>query len=197
MKWMLAALAASSAPQEHCELHIWAAFATGSQTAGWLSNLGIAGALQDYERNKDERLRSQAALIVALPPQRQAAVINAMNVQRELGLDPARLVFERGSIDAKEAKHSRGRLASSGAACYAELIVSRNIYKASPLHGQTLSTELAFRDFRNGRTRIVSRTETVRLKETERPPDEPAVAVAFETNVRAFVERQRRLLKRR
>ena len=189
MKWMLVALAASSAPQPSCELHVWPAFATGSQAAGWLSNLGIAGALQDYERNKDDRLRSQADLIQALPPQKQAKIIDSLNLQGQPGLGPARIVFEGKFVNARVAKKANERQSASAASCYAELIVSRNIYKSSPLHGRTLSTELIFRDFRNGRPRSLHKTQTAKLAKSDAPLADTEVAAAFRANVSAFIER--------
>jgi hypothetical protein len=182
-----------------CELRIWPAGGTGATTSGWLSNLGIAGAAADYDRHKDSNLRDQVALIEAMPPAAQARVLVDAGLPAALGLGEA-LVRIESRPRAPASARARARGSDSQRQCYAELIVSRNVYASSPLYGRTLTSHFTWKDFRKGKPRVAS--VRIRGKLTRFPPkrDEDAEAAqqdvrnAFAANAQALV---RKLVSRR
>jgi len=159
MKWMLlAALSLAGSPARpaapDCELHVWPSFATAATNGGWASNLGLAGAMADYEHNKDQNLRDQVALIEALTPVVQARLIADADLPKLLGLAGASLVLESRPLGRQPAAPPKARRSASSAPCYAELIVSLNAYRKSSLYGRLLVTSFIFRDFSGGAGKV-------------------------------------------
>jgi hypothetical protein len=107
----LAVLAGNSDPAVSpvCELHVWPAAATDTSSGGWLSNLGVAGALADYEHSKDDNLRDQLALIEGLSRPQQARLIADLRLPERLGMAGARVVFESAPLEPRSAAKSRTR----------------------------------------------------------------------------------------
>jgi hypothetical protein len=181
MPALLAALiAALSLAAPGCELHIWPAGGTGATSSGWLSNLGIAGAAVDYERHKDSNLRDQAALIEALPPAVQARLLADAGLPAALGLGEAKVVIASRSLAPESAK-AHERPSNPERRCHAELVVSRNVYANSPLHGRTLTTHFTWTDFRKGRPRLVR--AKIRGKLSAFPSEDPKEAEAARRDV--------------
>lgn len=183
-----------------CELHVWPASGTGANNGGLLSNLGIAGALADYERHKDANLRDQVALIEGLSPVVQAQLLAQAGVPDLLGMAGARLVFESGPLAVRTIGKVKTRRSDSTADCYAELIVSRNFYQRSTVYGRTLATRFTFKDFRGGRSETRPVSAQARNPVTHFPPERPedaaraqqGLADAFDANLREFVKKVRK-----
>jgi hypothetical protein len=188
---------AAAAPDPPCELHVWPSNRSAANSGGWLSNLGMAGALTDYERNKDGNLRDQLALIEALTPPVQARLLSEAGLAALLDLPDARIVFESGSLDRRSVSRMKTRLSSSAAPCYAELIVRLNFYQKSALYGRKLNSDFTFKDFRGGRSeaKIVSARAgnqvphfpPATLAETELARGE--LEQAFTANIREFARK--------
>jgi hypothetical protein len=160
----------------------------------------MAGAAADYERNKDANLRDQVALIESLPATLQARILADAGLTELLEPAKTKLVFESAPLPPASVKRIKGRRSAATEPCYAELIVSRNFYQKSALHGSTLASDFTWKDFRRGRPRIVSdemrsglaHFPPERLDQTEQARED--VARAFADNVREFV---RKMMKRR
>lgn len=192
--------AAAASDPAGCELHVWPAFATGAINAGLLSNLGMAGALADYQRNKDENLRDQAALIQALTPPVQAQLLDQAGLAALVGVPDARLVFEAQPLDTRTIETGKTRHSASAAECYAELIVAENVFRSSAVRGASLATRFVFRDFRKDRRkpRIVSGQTRSAVGEEPAQGAEgfeawrARLARAFASNVNGFAKKLRR-----
>jgi hypothetical protein len=200
MKWLvfasLAATPASAAAAQECELHVWPAQSSGANNGGWLSNLGVPGALADYERNKDLNLRDQVALIEVLTPPAQAKIMADEELATALGMAGARTVFESRPLPRREIRKLEQRLSAFTGPCYAELIVTLNFYQKSALHGRMLTSHFLVRDFRTdaSRPRLRKKKESSRL--TDFPADaDAAEAAARQDLLRAFADNMRTLLK--
>lgn len=131
-----------------CELHIWPAERMSAQTSGWLSGLGLLGALADQAANsgKDANNRSNMASALDSPTQLDALL--------ELDL-PALLKRQTGTVlvrheeplDRKTMNKVKSRRSDSAAECYSELIVADVAYQKSPIYGRSLRTLFMVRDF--------------------------------------------------
>jgi hypothetical protein len=192
--------AASAAPESKCELHVWPAQETGANNGGWMSNLGIAGAIADYEQNKDANLRDQVALIEGLTPIVQAKLLADADLPTLLGLPDAKLVFQARPLPARAIAKDKARQSRSTAACYAELIVARNFYQKSAVYGRTLASQFTFKDFRGNSAKPRMKSASARNPVSHFPPERPedadrarqGLAEAFAANVRAFAKKVRR-----
>lgn len=179
---------------------MWPAQGTGANNGGLLSNLGIAGALADYEMHKDVNLRDQVALIEGLSPVVQARLLADAELPELLGMPGARIVFESSPIAVRTIAKVKTRRSDSAADCYAELIVSRNFYQRSTVHGRTLATRFTFKDFREGRSEARAISAQARNPIVHFPPERPEDAVlaqqglaeAFGANVREFAKKVRK-----
>lgn len=204
-KWLLFLAASTAAPAaaaetEDCELHIWPASGTGANNGGLLSNFGMVGALADYEQHKDANLRDQVALIEGLTPVKQARVLAAAGVPELLGMAGAQIVFQNDPLAERSIGKMKARRSNSSAPCYAELIVGRNFYQKSALHGRTLATQFTFKDFRTGRSEARVVTARARNPVAGFPPQRPedaeaaerGLAEAFAANLREFANKVRR-----
>lgn len=197
---MAPALTSAAAAEAGCELHVWPASGTGANNGGVLSNLGIAGALADYERHKDVNLRDQVALIEGLSPVVQAQLLAQAGLPELLGIPGARLVFRNGPLPVRTIGKVKSRRSDSGAVCYAELIISRNFYQRSTVHGRTLATRFTFKDFRAGRSETRPISAQARNPVAHFPPERPedaaraqqGLADAFGANVREFAKKVRK-----
>jgi hypothetical protein len=180
--------------EQPCELHVWPAHATNSVSAGVLSNLGPVGLYADMKANRDESLRDQVALIETLGAPQQAQAIVATDLPHLLGLGSVRLVFQSANLDPRSAPKQRARMSGSTAPCYAELIVTMNEYRNSAVFGASLRTELTFKDFRNGKARIVRDSPASPLHHFPARTSKEAqlarqdVSDAFTANLRGFAE---------
>jgi hypothetical protein len=192
--------AASAAPEPQCELHVWPAQGTGANNGGWLSNLGLAGAIADYEQHKDMNLRDQVALIEGLTPIVQAQLLAAADLPTLLGLPGARVVFQTRPLPVRSIAKDSARRSRSTAGCYAELIVARNFYQKSAVYGRTLASQFTFKVFRpdaakphmvSARARnSVSDFPPARQEDAERA--QQGLAEAFAANVRTFAKKVRK-----
>ncbi|HKT14526.1 MAG TPA: hypothetical protein VJR87_03885 [Allosphingosinicella sp.] len=192
---LFAGAPARAAPDAACALHVWPANNTSAISGGWLSNLGVAGAIADHDRNRDQNLRDQLALIEALTPATQARLLAAADLPAHLGMAGAEVRFESAPIETRSIGRRKERRTTSHAPCYGEFFVSLNFYQRSALHGRTLTSHFVWKDFRGGKAQTRIRKGKADHPVPHFPPwgtaDEGAarneLAEAFSANVRAFV----------
>ncbi len=191
--WAICAPALLHAETAGCELRVWPSANSAATTGGILSNLGIAGALVDYERNKDGNLRDQVALIEGLTAPVQARLLSEAGLAGLFGIPGASVRFESRPPARGTAKNAQ-RHSSSTATCYAELIVTLNSYQKSTVHGRRLRTHFIFKDYRGDRLRSVSAKKASALRHFPPASAEEAeraqrdLMQAFKTNLTEFAE---------
>jgi hypothetical protein len=161
---MLAALAAtavavSSMPAHaqdaaagaQCELHVFPTVEGQAMTTGWLSGLGVIGAVAEASANKDRNISEAEYLKEALGPGFQVEALKSIDLVTELGLPASQIIYETPIADRKITTAAKTRLSSSTAPCYAELIVTQNFYQKKAIYGRSLNNRFIFKDFREGK----------------------------------------------
>jgi hypothetical protein len=146
------AAAQDAAPAAQCELHVFPTLEGQAMTTGWLSGLGVVGAVADAAANKDRNINEAEYLRDALGPQFQVAALQQIDLVKELGLPPSQIFYETPIADRKITTKARTRLTASAAPCYAELIITQNFYRKAAIYGRSLNNRYVFKDFRDGKT---------------------------------------------
>jgi hypothetical protein len=135
-----------------CELHVFPTTEGQAMTTGWLSGFGIVGAVADAAKNKNRNVSEAEYLKEALGPKMQVDALKSIDMVSALKLPPSRIVYETPISDRKVTTKAGGRLSTSAAPCYAELIVTQNFYTKRPMYGRSLNNRFIFKDFRGGKT---------------------------------------------
>lgn len=139
--------------QEACELHVFPTLEGQAQSTGWLSGLGVIGAVADAAGHQDENVSDADYLRDALGPRFQVAAFQSIDVPAALGLPAGtEVIYETPIADRDITTEVQTRLSDSTAACYAELIVTQNFYLKRAIYGRSLNNRFIFKDFRNGVT---------------------------------------------
>lgn len=142
---------AATTPLPECEVHVFPTLEGQAQTTGWLSGFGIIGALADASANKDRNIGDAAYLKEALGPQMQVEALQTLDLAAQLNLPPSQVIFETPIADRDVTTKAKTRLSASTAPCYAELIVTQNLYKKAAIYGRSLNNRFIFKDFRTGK----------------------------------------------
>lgn len=135
---------------------------------GWLSGLGVVGALADLAAHADKVKSVKEQMADVLTPELQVEQLKKIDAAKTLGMpadtvilaDPAfvaseiakknpELVTKYKAIEA-EAKAGK-RLSPSTAACYVELSTNYVFYQKAALYGTRVFTFFTLRDFRAGK----------------------------------------------
>lgn len=134
-----------------CELHVFPTLEGQAQTTTLLSGFGVIGAVADAAANKDRNISEAEYLKEALGPRFQVAALETIDLRTELKM-PAdtEIIYETPIADRKITTKVKTRLTESTAPCYAELIITQNLYQKKAIYGRSLNNRFIFKDFRNG-----------------------------------------------
>lgn len=136
-----------------CELRVFPTLEGQAQTTGLLSGMGIVGAIADAAKNKDRNISEAEYLQEALGPKFQVRALESIDIVSELHMPEGTAVFYETPIaDRKVTTKVKTRLTDSTAPCYAELIVTQNLYQKKAIYGRSLNNRFIFKDFRDGKT---------------------------------------------
>jgi hypothetical protein len=135
-----------------CELHVFPTVEGQAQTTSLLSGFGVVGAVADAANNKGRNISNAEYLRDALGPQMQMEALQSVDLVAELKLPAGtQVIFETPIADRKITTKATTRLTDSAVACYAELIVTQNLYQKKAIYGRSLNNRFIFKDFRGGR----------------------------------------------
>lgn len=136
-----------------CSLHVFPTIEGQAQTTGWLSALGAVGAVADAASNANRNVSDAEYLRDALGPQFQVSAFREIDMVEALGLpEGTEVIYETPIADRKITTKVKTRLTDSGADCYAEFIVTQNLYMKTAIYGRSLNNRFIFKDFRDGAT---------------------------------------------
>lgn len=173
------------APPE-CELRVYPTLEGQAITTGWLSGLGVVGAIADAANNKDRNVSDAEYLKDALGPQFQVTALQSIDLVKELKLPPGTVIlFETPIADRKITTKVRTRLSQSTASCYAELIVTQNLYQKAAIYGRSLSNRFIYKDFRGGKAQAELRKGRGGNGLSQFPPQTPADRPAADADLRS------------
>lgn len=181
-----------------CELHIFPSPEGEAVTTGWLSGLGVVGAVADAVANDGKNKSEGDYLRDALGPEMQVYAMKSMDVVEEMNLPPSQIIFQDALQDRKVYTKEKTRLSDSTAPCYFELIVTQNFYQKAAIYGRSLNNRYVFKDFRNGveQAKLVKGRGGNGLKHF--PPKTPEESEMAEEDLRrAFVENFKEFAKKK
>jgi hypothetical protein len=136
-----------------CELHVFPTVEGQAQTTGWLSGLGVIGAVADAAANENRNVSDADYLRDALGPRFQVEAFRSIDLPAALGMPAGtEVVYETPIADRDITTEVRTRLTDSAAPCYAELIVTQNLYAKRAIYGRSLNNRFIFKDFSAGQT---------------------------------------------
>ncbi|MEL6876043.1 MAG: hypothetical protein AAGM33_11265, partial [Pseudomonadota bacterium] len=154
-----------------CELHVWPTENYLGIKMGLLSGFGVVGVLADQEANKGAVRTVKDLMREFLGPDVQMQELDKLDFARTLGLDGYRIVMQEPTPfneDVKEDPELKAkvkemnktlkagyRLSDSTAPCYAELITTHIFYHKAMMYGSNLFTGWQFREFSEGKEKVV------------------------------------------
>jgi hypothetical protein len=195
---VLPAPTAAAEAKPECELHIFPSPEGEAMTTGWLSGLGVVGAVADTVANDGKNKSEGDYLRDALGPEMQIYAMKSMDVVEEMNLPPSQIIFQEPLEDRKVYTKEKARLSDSAAPCYFELIVTQNFYRKAAIYGRSLNNRYIFKDFRDGVTKakLVKGRGGNGLKHF--PPKTPEESEMAEEDLRrAFVENFQEFAKKK
>ncbi|MFC3100307.1 hypothetical protein [Altererythrobacter lauratis] len=168
-----------------CELHVFPTVEGQAVTTGWLSGLGVIGAVAEAAANEDRNVSDAEYLRDALGPRFQVAAFQTIDLATSVGMPAGtQVIYETPIADRDVTTEVRTRLTESTAACYAELIVTQNLYAKRAIYGRSLNNRFIFKDFRNG----VTQAQMVRGRGgnglSQFPPETPEGRDAADADLR-------------
>lgn len=142
---------AQDAAGEACELHVFPTTEGQAQTTGLLSGLGVVGAVADAAANADRNVSDAEYLRDALGPRFQVSAFESIDVAASVGMpEGTEVIYQTPISDRDITTKVKTRLSDSTASCYAELIVTQNLYIKRMIYGRSLNNRFIFKDFRGG-----------------------------------------------
>jgi hypothetical protein len=147
-----AALAQPPAPAaaSGCELHVWPAERMTSQTTGWLSGFGAAGAIADVASHAGRDTNNRAQMATALDSATQLDALASLSLVTLLGLpEGTAIVRHETPLERHTMNRIKTRRSESTANCYYELITADVAYRKAAIYGRSLRTLFMVRDFGN------------------------------------------------
>jgi hypothetical protein len=136
-----------------CELHVFPTLEGQAMTTTMLSSFGIVGAIADAAQNKDRNISEAEYLKEALGPRLQIEALKSVNLPASLKIPASQIIYETPIADRKISTKATGRLSSSTAPCYAELLITQNFYIKRAIYGRSLNNRFIFKDFRGGKAK--------------------------------------------
>ena len=136
-----------------CDLRVFPTLEGKAQTTSMLSGFGMIGAIADAAKNKNRNISEGEYLREALGPDFQKRALQSIDLVEELNLpEGTAIMFEEPIEDRKISTKTKTRLTDSSADCYAELLVTQNLYQKKAIYGRSLNNRFIFKDFRTGLT---------------------------------------------
>ncbi|OCC23844.1 hypothetical protein MB02_08410 [Croceicoccus estronivorus] len=147
------ALTEAVEPTPVCELHVFPTVEGQAQTTSLLTGLGGVWAVADAAANKNRNITEAEYLKDALGPKFQVQALESIDLAKELKL-PAdtTILYEMPIADRDITTKSKTRLTDSTASCYAELLVTQNLYLKKVIYGRSLNNRFIYKDFREGKS---------------------------------------------
>ena len=170
-----------------CELHIWPSSGLRSVYYGWFHAGIVDGAVTGREGYppvpKDP-----------LPSALQIELMEKFGVPTALGLPAYKAIWHAEALDSRAIRSTPGRLSSSTAACYAELIGDDVFFQQDVFSGSYLKSLIRFRAFGPGPTPTRTFSTWTQTQLTSFPPKEDSqneaalkeLRFAFTNNINAF-----------
>jgi hypothetical protein len=141
-----------------CELHLFPSQNFLVQKTGWLAGFGMVGAIADAAINADKKVTIDGLMREYLSGEGQAASLESLDLAALLNRPGVRVVaaapLTRPQV--KALKATRGRLSSSKASCYSELVVGKIFYQKGPIGSGKVTTKFYYREFGGGAPRALS-----------------------------------------
>lgn len=138
-------------PEPVCALHVFPTTEGAAQTTGLLTGLGVVGAVADAAVNADRNVSDADYLKNALGPRFQVDAFNTIDLPAAVGLpEGTEVIYETPISDRDITTKVKTRLTDSTDDCYAELIVTQNLYLKRMIYGRSLNNRFIFKDFRGG-----------------------------------------------
>lgn len=179
------AVATPVATAPSCELHVYPTLEGQAITTGWLVGFGVVGAVADAAANKDRNVSEAEYLKNALGPQFQVTALQTIDLVRELKLPAGTAIsFETPISDRGITTKVKTRLSPSMAPCYAELIVTQNLYRKAAIYGRSLNNRFIFKDFRGGKNQTDLRKGRGGNGLSQFPPESTADRAAADADLR-------------
>jgi len=142
---------APTAPADGCELHIWPAERMRSITTGWLSGLGVLGAIVDSASHAKGDASRMALLSTALDSPTQLDALLALDLRTLVGRTTGTVIVVHDTpVERHTMNKIKTRRSDSSAACYSELIVADVLYQKAAIYGRSLKTLFMLREFDKG-----------------------------------------------
>ena len=129
-----------------CSLHVFPTI------EGQAQNIGLFGpGLINQAINSDKNVSNAEYMRDALSPRFQVEAFKTIDLAASLGMpEGTEIVYEVPIADRDITTKVKERLTESTAECYAELIVTQNLYQKKMIYGRSLNNRFIFKDFRGG-----------------------------------------------
>ena len=129
-----------------CTLHVFPTI------EGQAQNFGLFGpGLINQVINEDKNVSNAEYMRDALSPRFQVEAFKSIDVADALGLpEGTEVIYEVPISDRDITTKAKTRLTDDTADCYAELIVTQNLYQKKMIYGRSLNNRFIFKDFRGG-----------------------------------------------
>ena len=129
-----------------CELHIF------PTTEGQAQNIGLFGpGLLNSAINSDKNISNAEYMRDALSPRFQVEAFKTIDVAASVAMpEGTEVIYQTPITDRDITTKVKTRLSDSTHKCYAELIVTQNLYQKKMIYGRSLNNRFIFKDFRNG-----------------------------------------------
>ncbi len=140
------AVAVAAEGEPSCALHVFPTI------EGQAQNFGLLGpGLFNQLINEDKNVSNAEYMRDALSPRFQVEAFQSIDVAEALGLpDGTEVIYEVPIADRDITTKAKTRLTDDTAECYAELIVTQNLYQKKMIYGRSLNNRFIFKDFRGG-----------------------------------------------
>ncbi len=134
------------APEPTCSLHVFPTI------EGQAQNIGLFGpGLINQAINSGKNVSNAEYMREALSPRFQVESFKTIDVAESVGLpEGTEVIYEIPIADRDITTKVKTRLTDSTAECYAELIVTQNLYQKKMIYGRSLNNRFIFKDFRGG-----------------------------------------------
>ncbi len=132
-----------------CELHVF------PTTEGQAQNIGLFGpGLINSAINADKNVSNAEYMRDALSPRFQVEAFKTIDVAASVGMpEGTEVVYQTPISDRDITTKVKTRLSDNTENCYAELIVTQNLYQKKMIYGRSLNNRFIFKDFRDGKTK--------------------------------------------
>lgn len=193
--FMAGASMSAQAAAAECSLHVFPTI------EGQAQNIGLFGpGLINQAINSGKNVSNAEYMRDALSPRFQVEAFKTIDVATAVGMpEGTEVVYEQPIADRDITTKAKTRLTESTADCYAELIVTQNLYQKKVIYGRSLNNRFIFKDFRGGK----EKTEMVKGRggngisefppetEEDRPKADADLRRAFLANFEEYAKRFR------